>query len=563
MNYPWWHIPYLTAPMLIALVAIVHVLISMYAVGGGLLLAWENSFAIKKKQRQYREYWRHHTGFFLVLSLVFGGVTGVGVWWTIGLASPTATEQLIRIFVFGWAIEWVFFIIEIAALFVFYYCWHRLPDQVHRKVGFIYAAAAWISLVLITGITAFMLNSRGLLTDWLQDSSFWSAFFNRQTFPQILARTGGSLLLASLYVWLHATWTDVPDSLREKVVRRVGNASLLGIAILVLGIAGWFFCLPKNSLLTLQRAAALNVFLVLGAAILAAMVLLIFLGPIRNPRKLNLCGAAALMLFGIAAVGTMEFVREAVRKPFIIDRIVYGNQLRDDQIVSVRRQGILRSGIWTRMYLAQLQEKYPHLQILPVVGTPVVPAQLSDNSINSDSNLNSDNSINGHTGGEALLTQYRQPYQQPGGPQPLPSRTYTPVPTIPGQQPSGRRITINQTAQNYGAIASPAELAAEQDPRPGMEDLLMMEPDDRAETGRVVFMNHCANCHAEKFGYSAVAPLLVGKTTREINMFIRHLNRPGINMPPWCGNDVEAQLLAEYLTGIRPEIPSEGNAAAM
>ena len=79
MNYPWWHIPYLTSPMLIALVAIVHVLISMYAVGGGILLAWENSFAIKKKQRQYREYWRRHAGFFLVLSLVFGGVTGVGV----------------------------------------------------------------------------------------------------------------------------------------------------------------------------------------------------------------------------------------------------------------------------------------------------------------------------------------------------------------------------------------------------------------------------------------------------------------------------------------------------
>ena len=563
MNYPWWHIPYLTSPMLIALVAIVHVLISMYAVGGGILLAWENSFAIKKKQRQYREYWRRHAGFFLVLSLVFGGVTGVGVWWTIGLASPTATEQLIRIFVFGWAIEWVFFVVEIAALFVFYYCWHKLPDQVHRKVGFIYAAAAWISLVLITGITAFMLNSRGLLTDWLQDSSFWSAFFNRQTFPQIFARTGGSLLLASLYVWLHATWTEVPDSLREKVVRRVGNTSLLGIAVLLVGIAGWFFCLPKNSLLTMQRAAALNVFLVLGAAILAAMVLLIFLGPIRNPRKLSLSGAAALMLFGIAAVGTMEFVREAVRKPFIIDRLVYGNQLRDVQIDSVRRQGILRSGTWTRLYLAQLQEKYPHLQILPVVGTPVVPAQLSESDTNSNTSADDD--------AEVLLTQYRGPYQQPYnqqtqqpyGQQPPPSRTYTPVPTIPGQQTPGRRVTINQTAKNYGAIATPAELAAEQDPRPGMEDLLMMEPDDRAETGRVVFMNHCANCHAEKFGYSAVAPLLVGKTTREINMFIHHLNRPGINMPPWCGNDVEAQLLAEYLTAIRPEIPAEETAGAM
>lgn len=545
MTYPWWHIPFLTSPMLIAVVSIIHVLISMYAVGGGILLAWENSFAIKKKQRQYREYWRRHTGFFLILSLVFGGITGVGVWWTIGLASPVATEQLIRIFVFGWAIEWVFFVIEIVALFVFYYCWNKLPDQVHRKVGFIYAAAAWISLALITGITAFMLNSRGILTDWLQDSSFWSAFFNRQTFPQILARTGGSLLLASLYVWLHVTWTEVPDSLREKVVRRIGNASLLGIGILFAGLAGWFFCLPSNAVLTLQRAAALNVLLVLGAAILAAMILLIFLGPIRNPRKLNLSGAVALMLFGIAAVGTMEFVREAARKPYIIDRFVYGNQLRDDQVNSVRRLGILRSGIWTRMYLAQLQEKYRHLQILPVIGTPVVPASLSQNDSPSENNESN----------EVLLTQYRR--EEPRYQQPInhpPSKTYTPVPTTP-DQPAGRQVTITQTAENYHAIASPAELAAAQDPRPGMEDLLMMEPEDRVATGRVIFMHHCANCHAEKIGYSAVAPLLVGRTTREINLFIHHLNRPGINMPPWCGNDVEAQLLAEYLTGIRPELP--------
>ena len=27
-------------------------------------------------------------------------------------------------------------------------------------------------------------------------------------------------------------------------------------------------------------------------------------------------------------------------------------------------------------------------------------------------------------------------------------------------------------------------------------------------------------------------------------------------MPPWCGNDTEAVLLARYLMSIRPEMPS-------
>ena len=41
MHYPWWYVPYLTAPMLIAVISVVHVLVSHYAVGGGLFLAVE------------------------------------------------------------------------------------------------------------------------------------------------------------------------------------------------------------------------------------------------------------------------------------------------------------------------------------------------------------------------------------------------------------------------------------------------------------------------------------------------------------------------------------------
>jgi hypothetical protein len=36
MHYPWWYVPYLTAPLLIAIVAVLHVIVAHYAVGGGL-----------------------------------------------------------------------------------------------------------------------------------------------------------------------------------------------------------------------------------------------------------------------------------------------------------------------------------------------------------------------------------------------------------------------------------------------------------------------------------------------------------------------------------------------
>ena len=54
---------------------------------------------------------------------------GRGIWWTIGLASPLATQVLIRTFVFAWATEYVFFIVEIVSAFIFYYYWDRLPAE--------------------------------------------------------------------------------------------------------------------------------------------------------------------------------------------------------------------------------------------------------------------------------------------------------------------------------------------------------------------------------------------------------------------------------------------------
>ena len=134
---------------------------------------------------------------------MFGAVTGVGIWWTIGLASPLATRILLQTFVFAWAVEWVFFLLEIVSAFVFYYYWDRLPQKIHTTVLWIYAISGWASLAIISAITAFMLDPG----DWLKDGDFWSAILNRQALPQIISRTGGALLLSSLYVYLHAAVT--------------------------------------------------------------------------------------------------------------------------------------------------------------------------------------------------------------------------------------------------------------------------------------------------------------------------------------------------------------------
>ncbi|MGQ9576538.1 MAG: cytochrome ubiquinol oxidase subunit I [Thermoguttaceae bacterium] len=349
MHYPWWYVPVLTAPMLIAAVAVLHVLVSHYAVGGGLFLAVETSFAYRTKDEQYLDYLRGHTGFFVLLTVVFGAITGVGIWWTIGLASPLSTEVLIRTFVFGWATEYVFFVVEIVSVLAFYSCWGRLAPKTHAALGWIYGLAAWASLVLITGITAFMLNPGA----WPGKPTFWVGFFNPQFVPQTLVRTGGALLLSSLYVYLHASIALKDGRLRELIARRSARPALLGAILLAAGGLGWFGLLPESARALLERAAVLNLFMLLILALTAAVLVLVYLGPYRNPGWLSPGFAGALALLGIGAFGAGEFVREAVRKPYVLYRVVYGNQVFASQVDQLRRTGYLEGGTWTRAFVEQ------------------------------------------------------------------------------------------------------------------------------------------------------------------------------------------------------------------
>jgi cytochrome bd-type quinol oxidase subunit 1 len=358
MYYPWWYVPGLTAPMLIAFIAVVHIFVSHYAVGGGILIALENQFAVKTNDKPYRDYWYHHARFFVLLTVAFGAVTGVGIWWTIALASPLATEMLIRTFVFGWAIEWVFFIIEIVAAFLMYYFWTRLPEKTHIIIAWIYALAAWISLVLITGITAFMLDSRGLFANWSETGNFWHAFFNVQFLPQTVIRSGASILLASLYVLLHAAWTfrnvhaaghSVNSELFNKIVRRMSRPLIFGIMTVVLGVVWWFVLLSPNVLLIMERSVLLNILLTLFFGLCGLMTMLIILGPVLNPRSINVGFALCLFIFGLTALASAEFIREAVRKPWIVDQVVLGNQIYAGEVAERQNTGFLRASSWQQL----------------------------------------------------------------------------------------------------------------------------------------------------------------------------------------------------------------------
>jgi len=141
MEYPCFEIRGFGGGLLIAVVAIVHVVIAHFAVGGGVFMAVAHTLAIRNNDALLLRYVRDHATFLILFAFVAGAVTGVGIWFTIGLVSPAATSRLIHNFVWGWAAEWCFFLIEIVAGYVYYYGFGRLPQRQHLACVWIWASS--------------------------------------------------------------------------------------------------------------------------------------------------------------------------------------------------------------------------------------------------------------------------------------------------------------------------------------------------------------------------------------------------------------------------------------
>jgi len=126
MNYPVWELSAYGGGLLIALIATIHVYISHFAVGGGLFLVVTEIKARREDDKGVLDYVHSHTKFFLLLTMVLGALTGVGIWLVISVLNPAATSILIHTFVFGWATEWVLFVVEIISILIYYYTFDKM-----------------------------------------------------------------------------------------------------------------------------------------------------------------------------------------------------------------------------------------------------------------------------------------------------------------------------------------------------------------------------------------------------------------------------------------------------
>ncbi|HLP09797.1 MAG TPA: cytochrome ubiquinol oxidase subunit I [Opitutaceae bacterium] len=360
MNYPFWDVPHIGSGWVIGLIAIFHVMISHFAVGGGLYLPLTERKALREGRRDWLVPLRAHSKFFLILTGVFGAVSGVGIWFAIGLANPEATSTLIHNFVFGWAIEWVFFMVELTAAAVYYYTWGRISDELHMKVGWLYAISSMLTLVIINGILTFMLTPGD---SWLavagtgnEASRFWQAFFNPTYWPSLLLRILVCFSLAGVWALVTGSRLGLDQAeLKAKIVRWSARWLVPTFVALPLILVWYLYQVPEA-----QRALLSFGISTVGpgaftqvtrAALVITMTSATIVGVVyffawRAPAEFGFGHAVSILLLALATTASSEYAREMLRKPYVIGQHMYSNGIRKADIPRLNREGYLTKSLW-------------------------------------------------------------------------------------------------------------------------------------------------------------------------------------------------------------------------
>jgi mono/diheme cytochrome c family protein/cytochrome bd-type quinol oxidase subunit 1 len=581
MNYPIWELP---APgLLIAAVAIVHVFISHFAVGGGLFLVLAEKRARAEGDDAFLGFVRSLSRAFVLVTLVLGALTGVGIWFTIALVQPQATSALVTAFVWGWAIEWTFFAVEIAAAMVYYYGWDRLDPRTHVRVGWIYFASAWASLVVISGILSFMATSG----EWPLTHGFADGFFNPTYWPTVAVRTALAVGLAGLYAVFAASFVRNGD-LKARVARWsvfrwiVPAAVLIPLTLLwylsaaveagvgvaeTLGAAGT----APGTLMTavfssvagghpiVRHAAAVTVIgavlLVLGALALAGL----------RARTYGRLEAALLMLLGFASMGSSEWVREGLRKPWVIDRYMFVNSVRlpassggaaiEDPFTvdALDARGVLATGRFTNAPVGYEPDS-PGFGALDPSTRAALEAEAGRELFRLQ--CSACHTETGHLGIrglvegrsvaaiETILDSLARPVDANGE-------------TVSWATPAARLETrLGRRMPPFVGTAAEKRALAVHLARLGGDAEAGVTVAASSDLGRDAFETHCAACHGPDAPWP-VADRLHGRTSEELYDLIGRLEEVREEMAPFTGTEAERAALAEYLAGLPAPAPEE------
>ena len=333
---------------------IFHVFLAQFAIGGGMLMAYFQWLSMTGREPRAREVLDSYFKYLVLVSFVTGALTGVAMWFTSIQISPATIGQMVDVFHWVWATEWLFFWVEVIAGYAFYRWGKLLSDRTRLTLLIIYSVSGFGSLFWINGILSWQLTPG----EWVETRSLWAGFFNRTFWPSLFYRTIACMVIAGLVVAVVVNTMRTLD--RETRARLIHHAARFMLPILVMPIIGlWFLAvLPDDSReWVMGGSIAMTMFLNLAVGASALIGGYVVLGLWKQRLTINGATATLLLALAFGATAGGEFVREGARKPYTIREVLYSNAIEEGEVARLREIGCTTNDPYP------LRETYPNAQL--------------------------------------------------------------------------------------------------------------------------------------------------------------------------------------------------------
>ncbi|MDD3608647.1 MAG: cytochrome c [Halothiobacillaceae bacterium] len=321
--YPTWYEPGIGSGWVIGIIATIHVLFSHVSVGAALFFAWLATVAYQQNKPELLEFIKKYGLFLLIFSYVLGSITGPGIWYSTTVGSPRGISALIHSFVWKWATEWVFFVIEVIGIYLIVYLVGRVDQRTHLRIAYIFGLSSLTTMLIIVGILSFMMWPGK--EAWFVDGGYLNGFYGPNTFAQLAMRFAFMFSMTAVVGGIVAA--GMKDyALKAYITRRL---AILGIVATLAGAAmfQWYLStLPEHAALIMENR--LPAWFNTGILSILAGTLAYFVVTLIQPRVL-VTSLASVMTVAIVVFGLWpeEVARESIRKPYVAGQYIYSNQV--------------------------------------------------------------------------------------------------------------------------------------------------------------------------------------------------------------------------------------------
>jgi mono/diheme cytochrome c family protein len=247
-----------------------------------------------------------------------------------------------------------------------------------------------------------------------------------------------------------------------------------------------------------------------GTAAVVLLLIITLLAGIARPAYNLKSVALVSMVCGLLIIGSFEWTREAARRPYVLNEVMYSNSILKNDVASLKENGYLQSAIWVKNKSITPENR-------SAAGKELFIHQCY-----------ACHTLGGSNNDLLKLTQ---------------NMSYSALTKYIGKIHKVRYFMPPFAGTNDEAKALAAYIAGDLH---GKEIADPTATDNGAISGKQVFEDNCSACHEP----DDLAPALEGEDIESLRSTLLTLPAISDEMPPFEGSRAERNALADYLNSL-------------